>query len=101
MLPGLRYRDLPGLRARPDTKALPIIMLTARKKASVRAFTGADDYIVVVFASRAHGARHRSAGGTRAGRRRTFIRDVELDREKKRVTRAGRPVGSDRPNIAC
>src|SRR5260370_27665865 len=53
MLPGLSGIELcRRLRARPETKQLPIIMLTARGESSGRArglATGADDYIVNPF----------------------------------------------------
>jgi len=53
MLPGLSGIELcRRLRARPETKSLPIIMLTARGGESERVrglATGADDYIVKPF----------------------------------------------------
>ena len=53
MLPGLSGIELcRRLRARPETKGLPIIMLTARGEESERVrglATGADDYIVKPF----------------------------------------------------
>src|SRR5204863_2830845 len=53
MLPGLSGIELcRRLRARPETKQLPIIMLTARGEESQRVrglATGADDYIVKPF----------------------------------------------------
>src|SRR5262249_60993558 len=53
MLPGLSGIELcRRLRARPETKTLPIIMLTARGEESERIrglATGADDYIVKPF----------------------------------------------------
>ena len=53
MLPGLSGIELcRRLRARPQTQALPIIMLTARGEESERVrglATGADDYIVKPF----------------------------------------------------
>jgi DNA-binding response OmpR family regulator len=53
MLPGLSGIELcRRLRPRPETKALPIIMLTARGEESERVrglATGADDYIVKPF----------------------------------------------------
>src|SRR4029434_10225691 len=53
MRPGLSGIELcRRLRARPDTKRLPIIMLTARGEESERVrglATGADDYIVKPF----------------------------------------------------
>ena len=53
MLPGLSGIELcRRLRARPETRQLPIIMLTARGEESERVrglSTGADDYIVKPF----------------------------------------------------
>jgi two-component system, OmpR family, phosphate regulon response regulator PhoB len=99
MLPGLSGIELcRRLRARPETKQLPIIMLTARGEESERVrglATGADDYIVKPFSVPELLARIRAllrrtkpervAGVLAAG-------DIELDREKKRVARAGRDV---------
>jgi two-component system, OmpR family, phosphate regulon response regulator PhoB len=99
MLPGVSGIELcRRLRARPQTRALPIIMLTARGEESerVRGFaTGADDYIVKPFSvpellARVH-ALLRRAKPERVADVLTFG-DIELDREKKRVLRAGRPV---------
>jgi hypothetical protein len=99
MLPGLSGIELiRRLRARPETQQLPIIMLTARGEETehVRGLaTGADDYIVKPFSVPELLARIRAllrrtkpervAGVLSAG-------DIELDREKKRVARAGRDV---------
>ena len=69
MLPGLSGIELcRRLRARPETKALPIIMLTARGEESERVrglATGADDYIVKPFSVPELIAR-RSSARTRA-----------------------------------
>src|SRR6516225_5812335 len=99
MLPGLSGIELcRRLRTRPETQELPIIMLTARGEESERVrglATGADDYIVKPFSLPELLARIRAllrrtkpeqiAGVLSAG-------DIELDREKKRVVRAGRDV---------
>jgi two-component system phosphate regulon response regulator PhoB len=99
MLPGLSGIELiRRLRARPETQQLPIIMLTARGEETERVrglATGADDYIVKPFSVPELLARIRAllrrtkpervAGVLSAG-------DIELDREKKRVVRAGRDV---------
>src|SRR5262245_49895414 len=54
MLPGLSGIELcRRIRTRPETKSLPIIMLTARGEESERVrglSTGADDYVVKPFA---------------------------------------------------
>lgn len=99
MLPGLSGIELcRRLRARPETKALPIIMLTARGEESERIrglSTGADDYIVKPFSVPELIARVRAllrrASPERVSDVLTFG-DIELDREKKRVSRAGREV---------
>jgi two-component system phosphate regulon response regulator PhoB len=99
MLPGLSGIELiRRLRAREETKQLPIIMLTARGEEAERIrglATGADDYIVKPFSVPELLARIRAllrrakpervAGVLNAG-------DIELDREKKRVSRSGREV---------
>jgi two-component system, OmpR family, phosphate regulon response regulator PhoB len=99
MLPGLSGIELcRRLRARPETKALPIIMLTARGEESERVrglATGADDYIVKPFSVPELIARL-GALLRRASPERVVsvlaVGDIELDREKKRVSRAGREV---------
>jgi two-component system phosphate regulon response regulator PhoB len=91
MLPGLSGIELcRRLRARPETRQLPIIMLTARGEESekVRGLaTGADDYIVKPFSVPELLARVRAllrrASPERVATVLT-IGDIELDREKKR-----------------
>jgi two-component system phosphate regulon response regulator PhoB len=99
MLPGLSGIELcRRLRARPETKDLPVIMLTARGEESERVrglATGADDYIVKPFSvpeliARV-GALLRRAKPERIADVLT-LGEIELDRQKKRVTRAGRDI---------
>jgi two-component system phosphate regulon response regulator PhoB len=99
MLPGLSGIELcRRLRARPETRQLPIIMLTARGEESekVRGLgVGADDYIVKPFSVPELLARVRAllrrANPERVATVLT-IGDLALDREKKRVSRAGRAI---------
>jgi len=86
------------LRARPETRNLPIIMLTARGEESDRIRgldTGADDYLTKPFSMTELLARLRAvmrrirpslAPDTVA------IGDIEMDRAAHRVRRAGREV---------
>jgi two-component system phosphate regulon response regulator PhoB len=99
MLPGLSGIELcRRLRARPETMALPIIMLTARGEESERVrglATGADDYIVKPFSvpellARVKGLLRRTSPERIASV--LAFGDLELDREKRRVARAGRPI---------
>jgi len=99
MLPGLSGIEIcRRLRARVETRTLPIIMLTARGEESERIRglgTGADDYIVKPFSvpelvARV-GALLRRASPERMAHLLNFG-DIELDREKKRVSRGGEPI---------
>lgn len=99
MLPGISGIELcRRLRARPETKALPVIMLTARGEESERVrglATGADDYIVKPFSVPELLARVRALL-RRAKPERVAdtleVGDIGLDRVRKRVTRAGRDI---------
>jgi len=99
MLPGLSGIELcRRLRAQPETRQLPIIMLTARGEESERIrglATGADDYIVKPFSVPELVARV-SALLRRAVPERVAdvlsFGEVAIDREKKRVSRAGRTI---------
>lgn len=99
MLPGLSGIELcRRIRQRPQTKQLPVIMLTARGEESERVrglATGADDYVVKPFSvpellARVKSLLRRSkpehiAALLAAG-------DIELDRDTRRVRRAGREI---------
>jgi len=99
MLPGLSGIELcRRLRARPGSIRLPIIMLTARGEEGERVrglATGADDYIVKPFSLpeliARIGALLRRASPERIAAVLT-AGDIELDRERRRVSRAGREV---------
>ena len=86
------------LRSRAETRNVPIIMLTARGEESERVrglATGADDYIVKPFSvpellARVKGLLRR-ASPERLATVLTYG-DIELDREKRRVARSGRPI---------
>ena len=99
MMPGLSGIELcRRLRARPETRLLPVIMLTARGEESEkvrRLATGADGYIVKPFSVPELLARIRALL-RRANPKRIAtvlsIGDIELDREKKRVSRGGHVV---------
>jgi two-component system, OmpR family, phosphate regulon response regulator PhoB len=99
MLPGLSGIEVCRLiRARPETQALPIIMLTARGEETERVrglATGADDYIVKPFSVPEVMARIRTI--LRRVKPESVAEvlsqgDIILDRAKKRVTRGSRDV---------
>jgi two-component system phosphate regulon response regulator PhoB len=99
MLPGLSGIEIcRRLRARPDTRQLPIIMLTARGEESERVrglSTGADDYIVKPFSvpellARVEALLRRSSPERIADI--LSFGELELDREKKRVSRNGHAI---------
>jgi two-component system, OmpR family, phosphate regulon response regulator PhoB len=99
MLPGLSGIELcRRLRTRPETRQLPIIMLTARGEESERVrglATGADDYIVKPFSVPELSARVRALLRRAIPERVADVLsfgDIEVDREKKRVSRSGRVV---------
>ena len=99
MLPGLSGIELcRQLRTRPETRQLPIIMLTARGEESERVrglATGADDYIVKPFSVPELSARVRALLRRAIPERIADVLsfgDIEVDREKKRVSRSGRVV---------
>src|SRR5262245_63924326 len=99
MLPGLSGIELcRRLRSRPETRQLPFIMLTARGEESERVrglSTGADDYIVKPFSVPELSARVRALLRRAMPERLADVLsfgDLEVDREKKRVSRAGRAI---------
>jgi two-component system phosphate regulon response regulator PhoB len=99
MLPALSGLEVcRQLRRRPNTRDLPIIMVTARTEDqdAVRALDlGADDYIAKPFVMDALLARIRAllrrSGGVTAKGVLTW-RDISMDQDAHRVTRAGRAL---------
>ena len=99
MLPGVSGLEIcRRLRAREATRTLPVIMLTARGEEAekVRGLSvGADDYVVKPFSVPELMARVRSllrrARPARLASR-LVAGDLDLDRETRRVRRAGRDV---------
>jgi two-component system phosphate regulon response regulator PhoB len=96
MLPGIDGLEIcRRVRARSQT---PIIMLTARGEESERVrglATGADDYIVKPFSVPELSARVRALLRRAAPERLADVLcfgELEVDREKKRVSRAGRAI---------
>ena len=99
MLPGLSGIELcRRLRARPETKRLPVIMLTARAEEAERVrglATGADDYVVKPFSVPELMARVRALLRRSSPERIADILtagDIALDRVRRRLTRAGRDI---------
>ncbi|MBB3770738.1 MULTISPECIES: phosphate regulon transcriptional regulator PhoB [Ancylobacter] len=99
MLPGLSGIELcRRLRARPETERMPVLMLTARGEETERVrglATGADDYVVKPFSVPELVARVRALlRRAKPEHVSTLLRagDIELDRETKRVHRAGREL---------
>jgi two-component system, OmpR family, phosphate regulon response regulator PhoB len=99
MLPGLSGIELcRRLRQRAETKALPVIMLTARGEESDRIrglSTGADDYVVKPFsvaelAARIKALLRRSRPDVATDV--LSIGDIVLDKTRRRVERDGRAV---------
>ncbi len=99
MLPGLSGIEIcRRIRARSETHALPVIMLTARGEEvdRIRGLgTGADDYIVKPFSipellARVRALLRRSKPTHIANQ--LVAGDIELDRETHRIRRGGREV---------
>ena len=99
MLPGVSGIEFcRRLRQRPATKALPIVMLTARGEEADRVrglSTGADDYVVKPFSVNEVIARVkallRRAAPDLVAEVLTYA-DIKLDRAAHRVSRAGREL---------
>ncbi|MCW2272695.1 phosphate regulon transcriptional regulatory protein PhoB [Rhodoblastus acidophilus] len=99
MLPGVSGLEIcRRLRARDATRTLPVIMLTARGEEGERVrglSVGADDYVVKPFSVPELMARVRALlRRARPERVATKLSagDIELDRETRRVRRAGRDI---------
>lgn len=99
MLPGVSGLEIcRRLRARDDTRTMPVIMLTARGDESERVrglSVGADDYVVKPFSTpelmaRVHALLRRARPERVASR--LVAGDIDLDRETRRVKRAGREI---------
>jgi len=99
MLPGVSGLEIcRRLRARDDSHDMPVIMLTARVEESERVrglSVGADDYVVKPFSTLELMARVRAllrrSRPNRVASRLT-AGDIHLDRETRRVYRAGREI---------
>ena len=99
MLPGVSGLEIcRRLRARETTRTLPVIMLTARGEEGERVrglSVGADDYVVKPFSVPELMARVRSLLRRSRPERvanRLSAGDLDLDRETRRVRRAGRDI---------
>ncbi|HWL83595.1 MAG TPA: phosphate regulon transcriptional regulator PhoB [Roseomonas sp.] len=99
MLPALSGLEVcRQLRRRPDTRGLPIIMVTARTEDqdAVRALdTGADDYIAKPFVMDALLARIRALlrrSGSISAKGTLSWHDVTMDQDAHRVSRGGRAL---------
>jgi two-component system phosphate regulon response regulator PhoB len=99
MLPGVSGLEIcRRLRARDETRSMPIIMLTARgdENERVRGLSvGADDYVVKPFSTpelmaRVHALLRRARPERVASR--LAAGDIDLDRETRRVKRSGREI---------
>ena len=99
MLPGISGIEVCRLlRARPETRDIPVIMLTARGEENERVrglATGADDYIVKPFSVPELLARIKTIlrrVNPDAIAERLKAGDIALDRRTRRVTRATRDI---------
>ena len=99
MLPGISGIEVCRLlRARPETRDIPIVMLTARGEEAERVrglATGADDYVVKPFSVPELLARIKSIlrrADPDAVAEVLTAGDLSLDRTMRRVTRGGRDI---------
>ena len=101
MLPGVDGLEVcRTLRRTPGTRALPIIMLTARTEESDRIVgleLGADDYVTKPFSpselvARVGALLRRAQRWAESGNAVLACGPIELDRERHMVTAAGEPV---------
>ena len=108
MLPGVTGIEICArLRARDETRSLPVIMLTARGEEAerVQGFSaGADDYVVKPFSvaelmARVRGLLRRSRPEPAAEF--LVMDDIALDRANQRVRRGSREVISRQRNSVC
>jgi two-component system phosphate regulon response regulator PhoB len=99
MLPGVSGLEIcRRLRARDNTRDMPVIMLTARGEEAERVrglSVGADDYVVKPFSTpelmaRVHALLRRARPERVASK--LVAGDIDLDRETRRVKRAGREI---------
>jgi len=99
MLPGISGIEVCRLlRARAETRDIPVVMLTARGEEAERIrglATGADDYVVKPFSLPELIARIRSIlrrASPEAVAEQLAIGDLVLDRRSRRVSRGGRDI---------
>ena len=99
MLPGVSGIEIcRRLRARENTRDIPVIMLTARGEESERVrglSVGADDYVVKPFSTPELMARVRALLRRARPERVSSILtlgEIDLDRDARRVRRAGREI---------
>ena len=99
MLPGASGVSVcQRLRSRPETKGLPVIMLTARGEEADRVRglnSGADDYVTKPFSPGELVARVRAVlrrARPALGEERLVSGELTMDLTTHRVTRSGRPV---------
>lgn len=98
MLPGISGIEVCRmLRSRPETRDIPIIMLTARSEEAERVrglATGADDYLVKPFDLSELSARLNAVARRYAGNPNPLVRigNIEIDLAARSILRAGRTI---------